>query len=767
MNKDKVILDKRKAWYISKYKQIYLNFNTRENVKKYFDNVENDWKYQYGSFIRLHDTVIFAYFLNFNITDTICTTFKVKDLTENIDTIYSFGYFERVSKNKKTYKKISSVVHNTEYRYRYFVNGGSFISKDGEYRVGMISYHSVNEIKRKPVIQNLFHDIKDYVRKSLFERNMVLIKEYFYPTNDKKNIEIELEYYSYELQHELFAITWFNTIYKHYLNIVENHLNENYKKIMFKYAKEDITFLNILIKKYKKNVIEKLRFMSNHVFTNTNNTENYNMATKVGQKIIPLTISEIQNPFSIEYKPWREYLISAKLSDYVINNVSPGFFITGTWLYIKNSRKGLFDNDIQYEKMRTSELAIQITELLHRSQLFTHENIGKSTIKKGKRQVNTFFSKKFKILYDKIQDPIEYAKNEIIMSNVAFCMMSEYVGRTLWDVISLSESSPYYNNLIGKPFTESGYKYFAKYMFELCYNLLCINSISGIIHGDLHLNNLTLKALLYKQLKNISDIKNPSVLYVIGDVNNQYIFQTVGYCLCLIDFSRSIILPEKINQLKNNFLPKSHEIINNIKSFQDEQVNRMLNMYLQYVPDHSLNTDDLFLLFKNKFNASFKLCTTLDLFSVVQKLLNLFKSSNVKHKPHYECIKLLQNLYNSSQRFFTEEINKLLNYKDYEKVVLEMDWPIKMIIESCFSNFIINNNIGDIIDIYNINNELTYSINALSQFPPQLLVSEYNKKNNKDPTKFFIEARKLYEKEKDEGFKTINYIAIRQKEKIL
>ena len=78
-------------------------------------------------------------------------------------------------------------------------------------------------------------------------------------------------------------------------------------------------------------------------------------------------------------------------------------------------------------------------------------------------------SHKFKELSEKIQDPIDYAKEEIIMSNVAFCIISEYVGRTIMDVVLLSKSSPYYDKLIGSPFTLEGYPLFTKYMFELCY----------------------------------------------------------------------------------------------------------------------------------------------------------------------------------------------------------------------------------------------------------------------------------------------------------
>ena len=46
------------------------------------------------------------------------------------------------------------------------------------------------------------------------------------------------------------------------------------------------------------------------------------MQIELGQKLIPLNISEAQNPFNIIYKPWREFLISQRVQDLVINGVA-------------------------------------------------------------------------------------------------------------------------------------------------------------------------------------------------------------------------------------------------------------------------------------------------------------------------------------------------------------------------------------------------------------------------------------------------------------
>ena len=85
---------------------------------------------------------------------------------------------------------------------------------------------------------------------------------------------------------------------------------------------------------------------------------------KVGQKLIPLNISEVQNPFNIKYKPWREFLISEKIQDLIINGICKGYPFIGDYFYIKDIRKTIFDNYVQYMKLEHSEQATFITRKL-------------------------------------------------------------------------------------------------------------------------------------------------------------------------------------------------------------------------------------------------------------------------------------------------------------------------------------------------------------------------------------------------------------------
>jgi hypothetical protein len=116
-------------------------------------------------------------------------------------------------------------------------------------------------------------------------------------------------------------------------------------------------------------------------------------------------------------------------------------------------------------------------------------------------------------------------------------------------------------------------------------------------------------------------------------------------------------------------------------------------------------------------------------------------------------------------------MNKLINDNNYEKIVLEMEWPIQTIIKTCFYEFFATNaKIHNIIDVYNINNPMKYSLNSLALYPPVLKSPKYieNGVEKIQPfVKKFIEGRKLYEKQNIEGLKVVNFIAVRQKQKHL
>ena len=97
------------------------------------------------------------------------------------------------------------------------------------------------------------------------------------------------------------------------------------------------------------------------------------------------------------------------------------------------------------------------------------------------------------------------------MSNVALCIVSEYIGRTVADIPHLMINSSFYNKVFTNVFSNIGH--FRKYMFEIIYSLYCMNSKCGVIHGDLHLNNATMQPRFSDDIGVTS--KNMYILYIL------------------------------------------------------------------------------------------------------------------------------------------------------------------------------------------------------------------------------------------------------------
>ena len=142
-------------------------------------------------------------------------------------------------------------------------------------------------------------------------------------------------------------------------------------------------------------------------------------------------------------------------------------------------------------------------------------------------------------------------------------------------------------------------------------------------------------------------------------------------------------------------------------------------------------------------------------------------------KPHKSCIELLQKINKQASKFLIEEMNNLISNSSYEETILQMEWPIFTIIKKCFDEYLLNEktHIGNIVDVFNIDNEFKYSLTKYDMFPdiiskPKSIVN--NKivdLSDKPSIKLHAKARKKHEAEKAAGMKIVNYIATRQREK--
>lgn len=752
-----------------------------------------------------------------NSTNTIVTIFRIRDSADPQAeaVIYTFLY-STVLFVQKSKDKLTKMEHS------YFCPSPSLMSRDGEYRQRIIKFSTVETVISK--YSQLWNKLEEYMLRKINDSTWNYYTEYFYPTAKYQKLETQMisTVGRQRLPIKFMIISWFIELFNIVNNIPVNHINKTYLNVMGFSNKE---ILNKDAKFYKKIVNEfgvRMIYSLRHDL-NVYSVSEQVSSLKLGQKLIPLNLSEAQNPFNIRYKPWKEFLISEKAQDLIINGICKGYPFIGDYFYLRDVRKTMFDNYIQYLKLEHSEQAVYITRKLIEAKMATYyteheykrnprakerKNTKNVVIEESFDEINMWLSEKFRRLYQMIDNPIKFSKRNLIMSEVALGVISEFVGRSFYDFILLNDKktgSDFYISETGDSF--ENYDIWAKYIFECIYDLLCLNIHMGVIHGDLHLNNTTIHPMFYKEHADISNLIDkgifPYMLYIMkasprSNESVVYGFPSRQYHSCIIDFSRSIILPSKveeytdynINESKNLKLYKKgpiHLLDKGGKDkFYNEQVSGVLHILENLFPNmYDKNKAVLELLISNYLEKLFPLLTAIDIYRFSSELIKFFKNKKLSISSKH--IKLIKDINSKAEMYLTSKLLRIIkdpSLLDTKESTMFANWDI---INNYFSEFIVMstyegewkqsqfhacivNNTNTIIDVSVLHNKHIYSLDSYKDFPPFLkytkLMNKDGKikswKKKKDPTEFL---RKVIEKEKKKNLEVISLIAHRHKEK--
>jgi hypothetical protein len=763
----------------------------KEFEKKLKSMPPEHWKY--GWVLRHNTMRAMTLNLFMSTTTTIVVVFKIKDAThDDREVIYNITYVNVKPSSKRDvfFDNISVPDSEAESSSRgnLYVNGicptGSTISKDGEYRSIILYWKYVKfYLAKHPKLGALFRDIITYLTDKFQDRRLLIYAHYYFPTDKmRQRYSFELELIIANRKIEYFAVSWFLFYYANAVQIIPDHLNQLYQKIMFKYKHEDAAFFDSLIKKHTIDIVRTMLHLFSSTARSTTDRGNCEFCKiKMGQKLIPISLREIQYPFDITYKPWKEYFINLRLTDLVVNNITPGFPITTNWLFIKNTDQHVFDNPMQYTRMEKSAHAMRITDILAQARFLAGQHIKPSQIllqdedssmefrmgKRDKRMVTSWLSKEFQMLHDGIDDDIKNAQLNIIMSNVAFCIFSEFVGRTLYESIFITKKSPYYRSLVSNMFSEAGYTNFERYMFEIAYNLYCAVSKFGIIHGDLHLHNITINDIFYKMWTNVS-IKDPKVLYCL-DPGVEFVFDTNFYYMTVIDFSRSILDPTRVNIFRHEHLHKTFDLVDDAKLFEKQQIDSLIEYLYSCKPEYKEKGVLLYNGLITHFSIFFKILSVLDLYMIMLRLSDFLQMRNEHHFTLYEgSINLVKQIFAECDLFLTNALEEvLLGDSSIEDKYLNAEWPTLTIIKKIFKHRMLGVTEIDaeqIIDVYNYNNDITYTLNYKERFPPPFADLKKHKDNDAFVRNSLV-RRAIYEEESADNYKTLLIIKKRQREK--
>lgn len=668
----------------------------------------------------------------------ICTVFKAESLALNISVNYGFLY----SSDRKYHAKYDRESTNNPIILMYCV-APSLLSQDGEYRNRLLRTGQLTIVTQK--YQKIFEYMEKFLIHKIEKYELNLEYEHFFPQQESEGLAEELDNKIVEAGCVLkfFAMFWLIEIFNISINLQENHINPKFNQIFFQHLDDDIKEFKTICAKFGADKITEMINMSTlPIFTSTK--ENGKVVTSshsVGQKLRPLNVGEVQEPLNILFGPWREIYLSAKAADLLANTICPNFAIFLDWFYIKNSKKGLFDNEQQYKKLEFSERALAITRKLRETQRITYTREEKN---------KKFLNGMFQTLYDKIEDPINFAKANLLMSNVTLGFITENVGRTVFDLPSLDKSSVW-TSVVGH--VTSDPMVFRKYVWDVCYGLLCLNVKCGMTHSDLHLNNVTIN-----NLDTQAKTKNAYAVYNV--MGYWFGLETLGPYACIIDFSRGTIHPREVEKYPHF---RNRDEFN---EFVDDQNYRMLNTLEQTVPTFmKMNKQKIIELLKTDFDKFYKLYSAVDTYNFCTKLGKYFEKISVKAN-----LDLVQKIAKVSEHYLTNVMLKVINNPD-----LQIDWPIFSILKECFTDNVfdpVQIKPWNIIDLWIFDKPMQYSLEKYKDWPP-MLKELHGMKNSSDPKSIYLidsatyldKLRKGYEQFRNDQMKMVKYIARRHQEK--
>lgn len=609
--------------------------------------------------------------LEIDKTKTICTVLKIIRNNNILNYSYVYG------------KIINNKIIN-----KYILNSTSLISKDGEYRHRLIYYEIIQNLKKNSSY-NYFYD---YLSNEFKNKEYILDYNIFNINNEEILSNYKKQINNSDILLNIYLISWLTEIFNIYQKNQEINLNENSNKILF--SNKDIDLFSDY---YTKHTEEITNLIKSFTYFNYNNK----IKLELGQKLIPFNYIQLKDYKNIIHPQWKELLINKIVLNLIYNINSPCFSIFGYWLLITNSNKDLFDNKIIFDKLDYSE---KIKEILNYLYLAKNNLLELNNIKDNKSFITN--------LVKKLKNIISISEDNILMSNVSLCYISEYSGKTIFDYYNKLGFKYYINPNIGNLFSD--YDIFQKYIFEIIYSLYCLN-LKGIIHGDLHLNNITFNIQNYNNLDN-------NILYNLN--NKNYVFKHYGTYPCIIDFSRSYIFLKSIDE---NIIEKEKNRIRNkfIKNEKKRIINELNKIFPNYIKN---NIHKIRFLFKNKnFETLFTYFSAYDTFTFITNLLIFLKRMAIHNNIMIESniIELLNKI-SKKAYYYMEQIIIEENYDSTKTHT----FPNLLIIEEFFKNNLINKdvkyNIDDIFGINNINEYLT--IKQLKKNIYDNLNNEENKK---------------------------------------
>jgi hypothetical protein len=683
-------IQKYYQWYEQEYgKVIHLDDLSKQADKRqliWLKEAVEHFEYRLSSIWRHEVLTTMKYYVIPNKTDYICTIFKLnrfRSATQsNVQTTCAFLYSS---------VRAGKIIHE-------FVSAcPTFTSADGEYRHRFITLEQYLDIYNKN--KSVFELVEAHIGKQIKKKEVSLFSEVVCSKeildNTKLYDELVTSIDRLRLPLLFYVTNWYIDYHRFREKILENHLTKGYTAALFSSGDNEFYKKNeeALQRNHSKISIKLQRFRKEPTQTFC--------PVEIGQKIIPLTVKQVENIGNIRYSTWSELYINSFVGDLVINGITPTFPIFNDWFLINGKTPNMYDNPIMHAKLHNSDIASGIIHDLEQTRKHTY--LVDPTNKK-----EVFISYNMEGLSHAVEIPMDYAEEEMIMASHTLCTLTEHVGRTMADQPALIQNAKY-ANFIGPIFTSQ--LWLSKYMFEYLYGIYANNYRLGVIHGDLHLNNITIfaKRQAVPKLGDEPLFPNPSIIYNMHD--ELYIFPSTGRTSCIIDFSRSILSSKSpvLQKYKDNAI----SVPAAVESILSDQRHKIIKTYERELPEfYNAYKADIHAALIENYEAVFKIFTAIDAYKLSSGMLSMVQSRELRED--------IEKIRKMAHQYLTMGIMRVLKKQvcDPEK----LEWPLQNIIKTLFTKYTVENFSCSekitLIDYFSIDNAMEYNTRQYENFPP-------------------------------------------------
>jgi hypothetical protein len=591
------------------------------------------------------------FYTDFNIKSNEITTEFINTYNNNILVVFKCK-FEKVQLN------YALVYFDDKANANYVNIGLTYNSCDGEYRSRFLTFNQLFKNIPKLVV-----DVLDDIEKIIKKKEKKINTEYIIYgdiVNDKIRSRIIDFIEEKKLIIKLLSIQLLYLMLIVIIKFKEININNDYLKLLELFGLNDFSFHfsdDVSLFFVKINILDFSAL-------GYNIKEKFENSIKIGQKTILLTQSDVIDNEEMLLS-WNELIIDTLVNNLIDDGNCGNFSFLYKIQLFKGANKKLFENKNILTIYELQDKIKNINEHLN--------NINKEIIKVGDILIN----ERLTLIYYYSNLMKKYISDKLLYSDSCVIELKKHVGLTLFSILdseyfklsSPENMHPFQTNYINNPHNDDKITY-KKYIFDVVYALLCLNYKLGIIHSDLHLNNLTVKSLTtsYVLEEALKLHERGSRYLTIYKIKSKMFFLLSNLSsLFIIDFSRNIINEDFI---KRHIKKKTDNVMNaqkkKIKTFWKKEFNELYKIYECKIKR---------LLMEN-YDYIFKITTIMDTYKFLLNLNGIF----INNYPWLSVIELIKNII----IFIRKRINDMFESEDPKQEINLESWPNYEILDKFF-----------------------------------------------------------------------------------